>query len=108
MSDLYKRIEELCKQNNTNITAMCKESGASRASLTDLKMGRKKRLSSDTLSKIANYFGVSVDYLIGNEQKENAPDELSLTEDEIRIIKALREKPDGAATLVKLLGISDN
>ena len=107
MSDLYKRIEELCKQNNTNITAMCKESGASRASLTDLKVGRNKRLSSDTLSKIANYFGVSVDYLIGNEQKENAPDELSLTEDEIRIIKALREKPDGVENLAKLLGITD-
>jgi transcriptional regulator with XRE-family HTH domain len=106
MSDLYKRIEELCKRNNTNITAMCKESGASRASLTDLKVGRNKRLSSDTLSKIANYFGVSVDYLLGNEQKENAPDELSLTEDEIRIIKALREKPGGVENLAKLLGIT--
>lgn len=108
MSDLYKRIEELCKRNHTNITAMCKESGASRASLTDLKMGRNKRLSSDTLSKIANYFDVSVDYLLGNEQKESAPDELSLTEDEIRIIKALREKPGSVENLAKLLGITDN
>ena len=87
---------------------MCKDSGASRASLSDLKMGRNKRLSSDTLSKIATYFGVSVDYLLGKEEQKETPDELTLTEDEIRIIKALREKPDGAATLVKLLGISDN
>jgi hypothetical protein len=49
---------------------------------------------------------VSVDYLLGNEQKENAPDELSLTEDEIRIIKALREKPGGVENLAKLLGIT--
>ena len=66
MSELYKRIEDLCKENHINITTMCKDSGASRASLTDLKMGRKQSLSSDTLNKIAKYFSVSVDYLLGN------------------------------------------
>ena len=66
MSELYKRIEELCQETGVTITAMCKESGVSRASLTDLKMGRKQKLSADTLSKIAKYFQVSVDYLLGN------------------------------------------
>ena len=32
-------------------------------------MGRSKTLSSATLSKIAAYFGVSVDYLLGNKEK---------------------------------------
>ena len=75
MSDLYNRIEKLCADNGINITTMCKESGASRASLTDLKMGRKQGLSTDTLSKISNYFGVSVDYLLGNEPKAKTPAE---------------------------------
>ena len=66
MSELYKRIEDLCQESGVTVTAMCKESGVSRASLTDLKMGRKQRLSADTLSKIAKYFQVSVDYLLGN------------------------------------------
>lgn len=66
MSELYKRIEELCKERNVTITSMCKASGASRASLSDLKMGRKQGLSADTLNKIAKYFSVSVDYLMGN------------------------------------------
>lgn len=100
MSDLYKRIEELCKRNNTNITAMCKESGASRASLTDLKMGRKKRLSSDTLSKIANYFDVSVDYLLGNDQKESAPDELSLTANQRALVEFAKSVPDDKAAMI--------
>lgn len=65
MSDLYKRIEDLCKENNITITAMCKASGASRASLSDLKMGRKQNLSVKTLKAIADYFGVTVDYLSG-------------------------------------------
>ena len=73
MSDLYNRIENLCKRDKVNITTMCKESGASRASLTDLKMGRKQSLSSDTLSKISAFFNVSIDYLLTGEQKEKAP-----------------------------------
>lgn len=81
MSNLYNRIEALCQKASITITTMCKESGASRASLSDLKVGRKQSLSAETLSKIAGYFGVSVDYLLGNEQKENAP---ALTEKDRR------------------------
>lgn len=81
MSELYERIEQLCKSRNINITTMCKESGASRSSLTDLKSGRKQNLSVDTLSKISSYFCVSVDYLAGKDEDartlENAREELS-------------------------------
>ena len=70
---LYDRIAELCEANSINITAMCKESGASRASLTDLKKGRKQSLSADTLSKISSYFGVTVDYLLTGEGAKKAP-----------------------------------
>lgn len=74
MSELYNLIENLCKEKKTNITTMCKEAGISRAPLSELKMGRSKTLSSVTLSKIASYFGVSVDFLLGNE-KEKLPTE---------------------------------
>lgn len=74
MSDLYDRIETLCLQRKVSVTTMCKESGASRASLSDLKAGRKQSLSAETLTKLANWFGVSIDYLLG---KENAPGEAS-------------------------------
>ena len=76
----------LCGDANVNITTMCKEAEVSRASLTDLKMGRKQSLSADTLSKIASYFGVSVDYLLGNEPKEKTPtvqDGRSVSDDDI-------------------------
>lgn len=72
MSELYETIARLCVDKGINITELCRQSGASRGSLTDLKMGRKQSLSADTLSKIAAYFGVSVDYLLGNtEEKGN-------------------------------------
>lgn len=67
MSTLYYRIEKLCKANGMTVTSMCKASGASRASLSDLKVGRKQGLSTDTLAKIAKTLGVSVGLLIGEK-----------------------------------------
>ena len=73
MANLYENIEKLCKQRGVNVTTMCKESGASRGSLTDLKNGRKQTLKYETLDKIASYFGTSVDVLVSGNQKENPP-----------------------------------
>lgn len=63
MSELYNRIESLCKSKGITITTMCKEANVSRGSLTDLKAGRSKTLSAEALSKIAEYFGLTMDYL---------------------------------------------
>lgn len=72
MNDLYNRIEALCKERGTNITEMCRLSGAPRGSMTDLKKGRIATLTTGTLSSIATYFGISTDYLLGTET-EKAP-----------------------------------
>ena len=94
MSELYNLIESLCKEKGTNITAMCKAAKISRAPLTELKMGRSKTLSSATLSKIAAYFGVSVDYLLGNKEKP-AP--------ESRNGLSIKEQKDIALKLEKMM-----
>ena len=46
---------------------MCKLCQIPRASLTDFKMGRNKSLSASTLQKIAEFFSVSVEYLLSGE-----------------------------------------
>lgn len=92
MSELYSLIESLCKKHGTNITAMCKSAGVSRAPLTELKMGRTKTLSSSTLSKIASYFGVSVDYLLGSAQKEDPQaDQIDLSDVELGFLGDYKE-----------------
>ena len=65
---MYERIEQLCKERKTNITRMCKECGIPRASLSDYKSGRIQSLSAKVLAKIADYFGVSVDFLYGGSK----------------------------------------
>lgn len=75
MANLYNNIENLCKKRGVNVTTMCRDSGASRGSLSDLKSGRKQTLKYETLEKIANYFEISVESLVsGNESQKEKPD----------------------------------
>lgn len=73
LNDLYNRIETLCKSKGINVTTMCREADVVRGNLSDLKMGRTSALSAKNLSKISAYFGVTMEYLLGGEQKEKAP-----------------------------------
>lgn len=68
--NLYQRIEALCNARGISVTELCRESGVSRSSLTDLKQGRKQSLSAASLAKIAGYFSVSVDSLLGCESSD--------------------------------------
>ena len=66
MSDLYEKIQALCRSRGINVTVMCRECGASRGALGDLKAGKKASLSAETLRKISEYFSVSIDYLLSS------------------------------------------
>ena len=69
MNTLYDRISLLCTQRGITGGKLCSDLRISRGILTDLKMGRKKDLNATTAYKIAKYFGVSVGYLLGLEDK---------------------------------------
>lgn len=66
---VYDLIEELCMEKGITITTLCRECKIARSTMTDYKKGRIKTLSADALCKIADYFGVSVDYICGVNNK---------------------------------------
>ena len=68
MNDLYENIQRLCLEKGIRPGFLCSELGLSRGLMTDLKMGRKKGINAQTAQKIAAYFGVSVGYLLGQEE----------------------------------------
>ena len=72
MGTLYENITSLCNERGIKGGKMCTDIGISKGLLTDLKMGRRTGVSAVTAQKIADYFGVSVAYLLGKET-ENAP-----------------------------------
>lgn len=67
MDNLFARIQSLCEKKNIRPGRLCDDLGLSRSLMTDLKMGRKKTVQAETAQKIAEYFGVSVGYLLGND-----------------------------------------
>lgn len=81
MGTLYENIITLCEEKGIKGGKMCTDIGMSKGILTDLKMGRQAGISAANAQKIASYFGVSVGYLLGEEEKEEKPtvedDELS-------------------------------
>ena len=70
MGNLYENIQSLCARDGIRPGRLCDTLGLSRALMTDLKMGRKKSLSAETAQKIAGHFGVSVAYLLGQEEHD--------------------------------------
>lgn len=66
MSDLYNRIEALCKSKGITVTQLCRDTGISRSTLSELHKGRTKSLSSKVSYKIATYFNVPLSYINEN------------------------------------------
>lgn len=102
MGNLYENINALCESKGIKGARMCSETGISKGLLTDLKMGRRTGVSAVTAQKIASYFGVSVGYLLGEEEKEEKPtakdDELS--ENMKQLIDFAKSVPEDKVELV--------
>lgn len=88
LDTLYNRIVDLCEAKGVSVFRMCKETGISQGNITDLKMGRSTTLSSKAMEKIADYFGTSVDYLIGKEELVNDDPELT------KYLDSLKNRPE--------------
>lgn len=63
MYSLSERITALCNQNNISVNLMLKECGLPSSTFRNIVQGSKP--SFDKVEKIADYFGCSVDYLLG-------------------------------------------
>lgn len=82
--DIFKR---LCDENGISVTRATEEIGLSRTIGTKWKQ-TKATPQGETLNKIAEFFGVSVDYLLTGEEKEkpliNGDEELTEYLEELR------------------------
>jgi transcriptional regulator with XRE-family HTH domain len=60
---LYEKFAELLVKYNKTAYRVSKETGIAQSVLSDWKNGRSKP-KADKLKKIADYFGVTVDYFL--------------------------------------------
>ena len=66
---MFERIRNLCMENGLTVTELCKQVTGSSGNLPTWKKGNIK---SESLCKIADYFNVSVDYLLGRTDTPNS------------------------------------
>ena len=84
---MYEIFEQLLQKYGITAYRVAKETGISQTTLSDWKRGRSIP-KNDKLQKIADYFGVSVDYLTSGKEYN----EIELTEkDERDIAKKLND-----------------
>lgn len=65
----YDRFIDLCNKKGVKPTPLVVELGLSSSNASQWKKGSTPR--PDILQKIADYFDVTVGYLVGSEEKEN-------------------------------------
>ncbi len=78
-------IKELCKSKGITISSLLSNCNLTKSFIYDLEK-RSVSPSFDKMSRIANYLGCSVDYLLGKED-EKTPSAESKTEDGLNIIR---------------------
>ncbi len=101
MCTLYNRITDLCKSKGVSGSRMCLDLGLSKSTLSDIKNGRKKGISTATAQKMASYLNVSVDYLLGEETKKEQPTEFDgLSEKRKALMQFAMSVPDDKADMI--------
>ena len=95
---MYEIFEQLLRKHNLSAYKVSKLTGVTQSTLSDWKRGRSTP-KTDTLQKLADYFDVSVDYLMGRESdepnaidKENNP--IVLDDDALELLEELKERPE--------------
>lgn len=69
---MYSIYQRLCQEKGLTNYRVSKETGVSQSSLSEWKRGNSVP-KYESMKKIADYFGVSVDYLLGKTDNKKTP-----------------------------------
>ena len=95
---MYEIFEQLLQKFGVTAYQVSKETGISQSTLSNWK-NRRNTISTEKGKKIAEYFGVSLGYLMGTEEAEpNAvdPDKnpIVLDEEALEMLEELKTRPE--------------
>ena len=98
----YENFEKLCSERNVNPSKVSKATGISTATFTSWKQG-KYTPKQDKLQLIADYFHVSIDYLMTGKE----PELKEFSSEMAHLVKQIRNDADLSEALIKYFGLSD-
>jgi len=76
----FNRFRALCDQKNVSVYRACTDIGLNRSAVAKWKTGGKPNGS--TAAKLAEYFGVTTDYLLGQSEEKTPADKSRAVSDE--------------------------
>jgi transcriptional regulator with XRE-family HTH domain len=85
----YDQLKQLCELNNTSISQILVDFKMSSSNVTNWKKGIAP--NSKTLEKIATYFNISTDYLLGKESPVTASIDIKLNEIEYALFNEIKD-----------------
>lgn len=98
---MYEVFEQLLQKKGVSSYKVAKEAGVTQTALSNWKSGRSTP-TAKTLQKIADYFGVTIDYLMtgddSSEQGLTARDNRDIAKDLDNIMKKLTSGENGPAS----------
>ena len=68
---MYDIFKKLCSERGVTPYRVCKETGLTTSTISNWKAGRYTP-KADKMQKIADFFGVSIEFLMGNEEKQES------------------------------------
>lgn len=73
--DLYLKVKELCDQNRTTVQTLEQQTGMSGGTIGKWRLFYPR---ADRLAAVADYFGVSMDWLMGRTLRDLSPRALEI------------------------------
>ena len=103
---VYNNILALCNSRvpRTTFSKMCVDLGISKSLGTKLKEDPDRSINGETAKKIADYFGVSIDLVLGKEQKEKPTSQGGeLDYSDAQILAAIQKADESTKEVIRLL-----
>lgn len=97
----YENFEKLCEQRNVKPAHVSRETGVKTATLTSWKKGVYTP-KQDKLQQIADYFNVTLEYLMTGEEKKS-----SFSEESAKLVGKIRNDKDLSNALEKYFTLSE-
>ena len=97
---MYEIFERLLAENGLRASDVAKGTGLSSTFFTEWKKGKSKNPNPKNLKKVADFFGVTVDYLMTGKDKDGLTDadNKDIAKDLENIKRKLMNKEDGPAS----------
>ena len=96
---MYQRFAELLEKNKIKTIDVARATNISPTTFTDWKKG-KSSPKQDKLQQIADYFGVSIEYLMTGQERE-----VRFTDENARLVAKLRRETKASAVINELMDL---